>query len=79
MGADCQYYHLPSYTRNQGKPLPKKHPNQVRLAVSLECPASGYHRHLDDQKQMCQFDAQMSYRTCSQVHLGNNMCTQGCD
>lgn len=60
--ADVLYYHAPSFS---GEPRPKAFPNQLRLVMSLE--SAAYYAVLDDPKFMCQFDAEMTYRTCAQV------------
>jgi hypothetical protein len=60
--ADALYYHVPSF---QGQPIAKRHPNQLRLAMSLE--SASYYQALDSPEFMCQFDAEMSYRHCAQV------------
>lgn len=60
--ADALYYHIPSHS---GQVAPKQHPNQLRLAVDLE-PAP-YYPAMDDPKYMCQYDAEFTYRLCSQV------------
>jgi hypothetical protein len=60
--ADALYYHVPSFA---GKPRAKAFPNQLRLAMSLE--SAAYYPNLDKPSYMCQFDAEMTYRTCAQV------------
>ncbi|KAF6258523.1 hypothetical protein COO60DRAFT_1691955 [Scenedesmus sp. NREL 46B-D3] len=60
--ADALYYHVPSFS---GPPIAKRHPNQLRLAMSLE--SASYYAALDDPQYMCQFDAEMTYRQCAQV------------
>lgn len=60
--ADALYYHIPSHG---GDVPPRSQPKQLRLAVDLE-PAA-YYRHMNDPNYMCQFDAEFTYRLCSQV------------
>lgn len=60
--ADVLYYHVPSFS---GQPRAKAFPSQLRLAMSLE--SAAYYQRLDDPSFMCHFDAEMSYRHCSQV------------
>lgn len=60
--ADALYYHVPAFT---GQPRAKAFPNQLRVAMSLE--SSTYYSDLDDPRFMCQFDAEMTYRHCSQI------------
>lgn len=60
--ADALYYHLPTFS---GTPRAKAFPQQLRVAVSLE--SGAYYPHFDAPEFMCQFDAEVSYRTCAQV------------
>uniref|UniRef100_A0A383W9Z5 Fucosyltransferase n=1 Tax=Tetradesmus obliquus TaxID=3088 RepID=A0A383W9Z5_TETOB len=60
--ADALYYHVPSFS---GMPMKKRHPNQLRLAMSLE--SASYYQALDSPEFMCHFDAEMTYRQCAQV------------
>jgi hypothetical protein len=60
--ADALYYHVPSFS---GAPIEKRHPNQLRLAMSLE--SASYYHLLDSPQFMCRFDAEMTYRQCAQV------------
>jgi hypothetical protein len=64
--ADALYYHVPSFS---GAPIAKRHPNQLRLAMSLE--SASYYHLLDSSHFMCQFDAEMTYRQCAQVGCRN--------
>jgi hypothetical protein len=68
--ADALYYHVPSFN---GAPMAKRHPNQLRLAMSLE--SASYYSLLDSAQFMCQFDAEMTYRQCAQV---GNADVAGC-
>lgn len=61
--ADLLYYHIPTF--QSGTPRAKAFPNQLRLAVNLE--SAAYFPAMDNATHMCQYDAEMSYRTCSQV------------
>jgi hypothetical protein len=45
--------------------MAKRHPNQLRLAMSLE--SASYYQALDSPEFMCHFDAEMTYRQCAQV------------
>jgi hypothetical protein len=60
--ADALYYHVPSFG---GKPRAKAFPHQLRIAMSHE--SAAYYANLDNPNFMCQFDAEMTYRTCAQV------------
>eukprot|EP00878_Enallax_costatus_P031535 GHUV01034488.1.p1 GENE.GHUV01034488.1~~GHUV01034488.1.p1 ORF type:complete len:620 (+),score=105.70 GHUV01034488.1:566-2425(+) len=60
--ADALYYHIPSFS---GVPRAKAFPNQLRIAMSLE--SAVYYTNLDNPGFMCGFDAEMTYRHCSQV------------
>lgn len=60
--ADALHYHAPTWTH---LPRRKAFPTQLRIAASLE--SATYYPHLDDPGYMCHFDAEFTYRHCSQA------------
>jgi len=62
--ADALCYHVPTFS---GTPRAKAFPQQLRVAMSLE--SGAYYPQFDEPGFMCQFDAEMSYRTCAQVTM----------